>query len=132
MATIGCEIQPHSGSQMSQTGAPGATLTFQFDIVDISGGCSSFINGTVIAGADTTGGASANPLAWSGSVGSVISINVTTGPTAGGSAVYTIDCPSSSCYNGNSSIVITAANEDSWSLTANTPTLPRYSGEDVH
>jgi uncharacterized repeat protein (TIGR01451 family) len=116
--TTGCEIQANGPTD--QTGAVGSTLNYKFDIVDIGGGCPATVNGTIAAGPDGTGGASA-PTTWSGSPGTTVSINVTLGSTGGGSINYTVDCPSD-CFNGNTTIAWTARTGDVFTLTADPPT----------
>ncbi|MEO7251274.1 MAG: hypothetical protein ABIW30_01560, partial [Arenimonas sp.] len=119
MATFGCEIQPVGATFKS--GAPGSNVTFAFNIVSITGGCGPSVGGTVVAGTDTTGGASAAPVNWSGAPGSTVTITVTIGPNGGGQAAYTIKC-SADCFNGKTSIPITAMVNDTYVLTPNTPT----------
>src|SRR6478609_9296613 len=83
LATIGCEIQPVGLT--TQTGPVNTTLNYSFQIVDITGGCAPTVSGTIIPGADTTGGSAAVPVAWSGAPGATINVSVTLGPNGGGS-----------------------------------------------
>ncbi len=118
LAIIGCEIQPNGAT--TQSGPTGSTLTFKFDIVDLSGGCAATVSGTISQTFDSTGGASAQTT-WSGAPGATISVVVTLGPTSGGNANYSVDCPVSDCTGGNSNIGWTAQTDDSYSLTADAP-----------
>lgn len=115
LATPSCSIQPNGA--VAQSGTVNTSLTYTFDIVDQEGGCAATVSGTITAGADTTGGASADSSVWSDKPGSTISVTVTLGPSGGGQAQFDIDCPSVNCFNGNANI----------SLTANTYDVHQYS-----
>ena len=118
LAIIGCEIQPNGAT--TQSGPTGSTLTFKFDIVDLSGGCAPTVSGTISQTFDSTGGASAQTT-WSGAPGATISVVVTLGPTSGGNANYSVDCLVSDCTGGNLNIGWTAQTDDSYALTADAP-----------
>lgn len=119
LASIGCEIQPIGAT--TQIGPAGTTLNYSFQIVD-TGGCAATVNGTIIPGADTTGGAAAVPVAWSGAPGATINFSVNLGPNGGGSAAFTANCPNTDCFNGNLTIAYTANTLNVHTFTAVTPT----------
>jgi uncharacterized protein YhjY with autotransporter beta-barrel domain len=120
LATIGCEIQPSGVT--TQSGPAGSTLNYSFTIVDLSGGCATTVNGTITPGPDTTGGAIAAPLTWSGAPGATITFSVTLGPNGGGNASFTATCPNTDCFNGNTTIAYAAATQNIHVFSAASPT----------
>ncbi len=118
-ALDGCDLR--AVAPASQSGAPGSTLNYKFDAVDLGTCTSDGTNGDIIILSDTTGGATVTPTGYSSSGPQQFNFSVTLGPNPG-SVDIEILCTFACGPSGQLDYTATATSASGCNLQAVAPT----------